>query len=109
MAGLTNREIEERHPGELASRFRDPYSWRFPGMEGYADVDRRAAVALEIIQARGAERPLLVSHEMIGRILLRNLLGISTYEALALSHPPDAIYEVDVAEQRFSTLSFEAQ
>jgi broad specificity phosphatase PhoE len=97
MAGLTNGEIEERFPGELARRSRSRYTWRFPGGESYADADQRAALALEIVEGRGAEMPLVVAHEMIGRMLLRHLLGIGPEEALALSHPHGTVYQVDVA------------
>ena len=44
--------------------------------------------------ARHSERPLVVSHEMIGRMLLRNLLAEPPEDALARHHPHDVIYEV---------------
>lgn len=104
MAGLTNGEIKVRFPGELARRARSRYTWRFPDGESYADADQRAAVALEIVTRRGADRPLLVAHEMIGRMLLRNLLGIDVEEALALSHPPGTIYQVDLVRRSLVAL-----
>lgn len=106
MAGLTNREIEVRFPGELARRSRSRYTWRFPGGESYADADQRAAVAVEIVKSRGAEMPLLVAHEMIGRMLLRNLLGIDVDEAFRLSHPPGTIYQVDLVGRHLVALPF---
>ena len=45
-------------------------------------------------------RPLIVAHEMIGRMLLRNLLGLDPQTALAFSHPLDVIYRIQIDEQR---------
>jgi len=95
MAGRTNEEIEQVFPGELARRSTDKYQWRFPGGESYADADRRAGSALSRIMAAAVRRPLIVSHEMIGRMLLRQLTGSTSTEALSWSHPHNVIYEVD--------------
>jgi broad specificity phosphatase PhoE len=96
-AGLTGAEIETRAPGELGRRAVDRYQWRFPDGESYADLDRRAAEALARVAGYPAVRPLIVSHEMIGRMLLRHLLDLAPQEALALHHPHDVIYTVDPA------------
>jgi broad specificity phosphatase PhoE len=96
-AGLTNAEIERVYPGALARRSADLYRWRFPGGESYADADIRAAAALQEVSDAGAHRPLVVSHEMVGLMLLRNLLEIEPSQALEFRHPHDLIYQVDVA------------
>jgi len=97
MAGLTGDEIERSFPSETSRRAADKYRWQFPGGESYAEGDVRAAAALRVIAAAGAARPLVVSHEMIGRMLLRNLLDLPPMEALAYGHPHDVIYRVDMA------------
>ena len=56
----------------------------------------RLAAGLAAIAASGAARPLIVSHEMIGRMLLRNLLGLGSGEALAIDHPHGVVYRVDL-------------
>jgi len=88
LAGLTNAEIEDRHPGELARREEQKYDWRFPGGESYSDADLRAGRALRRIERDGAARPLLVTHEMLARMLIRHLLALPPREALEwnLSH-----------------------
>lgn len=96
MAGLTSAEIDRRFPGALERRAASKYSWRFPGGESYADADLRAGAALRVVASSGARRPLLVSHEMVGRVLLRNLLAARPETALGWTHPHDVIYEVDV-------------
>jgi len=96
MAGMTATEIDEVFPGALACRAAGKYEWRFPGGESYADADVRASGALRYVADSGARRPLIVSHEMIGRMLLRNLLDADPVTALDWSHPHDVIYQVDI-------------
>jgi probable phosphoglycerate mutase len=96
MAGMTNEEIERAFPGEMARRSWDKYQWRFPNGESYADADLRAASALRQIADSGGFRPLVVSHEMIGRMLLRNLLGLEPQDALKSGLAHNVIYRIDV-------------
>jgi probable phosphoglycerate mutase len=96
-SGLVDEQIDARFPGARARRAADKYEWRFPGGESYADADARVARALQRIGRRPARRPLLVSHEMVGRLLQRHLLGLDPQTALARSHPHDVVYEIDPA------------
>lgn len=94
MAGLTDDEIEARFPGALRQRAGNKYEWPFPSGESYSDADARAAVALNRVAATaGSGTPLVIAHEMIGRILLRNLLSFTVAEALSLSLPHGAVIE----------------
>jgi probable phosphoglycerate mutase len=97
LAGLRTEEIDAAFPGALTRRAADKFTWRFPEGESYADGDLRAGTALEVIAAAGVVRPLIVSHEMIGRMLLRRLLDITPAEALAFTHPHGQLYRIDVA------------
>lgn len=97
MAGLTTAEIMQRYPERWQQRVLDKYSWRFPGGESYADVYLRAGQALNRIAAFASARPLVVSHEMIGRMLIKNLRDLPPAEALGLNQPHDVVYEVDPA------------
>ncbi len=96
MAGMTNEEIERAFPGELARRSRGKYEWRFPNGESYADADLRAASALRQVAESGSSRPLVVTHEMIARMLLLNLLTLEPKEALTLGLLHGVIYRVHV-------------
>jgi probable phosphoglycerate mutase len=98
MSGLTSAEIELGFPGELERRSVRKFEWSFPGGgESYADLDKRAGVALQEISSKGARRPLIVSHEMIGRMLLRHLLQEDPHVLLTWSHPQDVVYQIDIA------------
>lgn len=93
-SGLTSAEIDTGWPGQRAARTKDKYLFRFPGGESYADAELRAVRALESIAATGSRRPLLVSHEMIGRLLVKQLAGLGVEEALLRDQPSDVIYRV---------------
>lgn len=81
-------------PGHEEAQARDKYSYRFPGGESYADADLRASRALAWVTRSGARAPLLVSHQMIGRMLSKNLVGLDNTRALRFSHPSDLVYKV---------------
>jgi broad specificity phosphatase PhoE len=105
MAGMTNEEIERAFPGELARRSRDKYQWRFPNGESYADADLRAASVLRQVAESGSSRPLIVTHEMIARMLLRNLLTLEPKEALTLGLLHSVIYRVHVESKTVIEIS----
>jgi probable phosphoglycerate mutase len=107
IAGLTDADIERDFPQVAADRARDKYRYRFPDGESYADADLRAGEALRRIEATGARRPLVVSHEMVGRMLLRNLAGLDVRTALACRHPHDVVYRVRIGETRYECLPAE--
>jgi broad specificity phosphatase PhoE len=99
VGGLIKADISIAFPNLTALRTKNKYTYRFPGGESYADADARAGSALELISGTGVRRPLIVSHEMIGRMLLKNLLQMETNEALAFKHPHDVIYRVNLTER----------
>jgi probable phosphoglycerate mutase len=93
-SGLTTAEVEAGWPGQLGVRQRDKYEYRFPGGESYRDAEIRAGRALAEVARAGVRRPLLVSHEMIGRMVLKQL-GVA--DVLRLRQPSEVIYRVGSA------------
>jgi broad specificity phosphatase PhoE len=93
-AGLTNPQIAEAYPEQYRRRNADKYHFRFPGGESYADADRRAIAALVAIADHNVSRPLVVSHEMIGKLLRRHLLGLTPNEALHWNHPHGVVCRI---------------
>ena len=63
--------------------------------ESYADIDRRAQNALASAATHPARRPVFVSHEMMGRMLQRHLLGVDAREAVGFRHRHDVVFAID--------------
>jgi probable phosphoglycerate mutase len=103
--GLDDGQVDARYPGAWRQRAADKYRWRFPGGESYADADVRAARALEQLGERPARRPLIVAHEMIGRMLQRHLLGLDPHVAVTRAHPHDVVYRIDPDTRRCAPLT----
>lgn len=95
MAGLTWDEIDRRFPTAREDRAANRYGWAFPGGESYAQARARARRALSSCGWATAGIPLLVSHEMIGRMLRADLRGLDAASALSLRHPHDVVFEID--------------
>jgi broad specificity phosphatase PhoE len=90
-SGLTSAEIDANWPGERAARALSKYTYRFPGGESYADAEVRIGQALDVV---AESRPLIVSHEMVGRLLVRRLAGLEVDEAMQRDHPSDVVFRV---------------
>lgn len=100
MAGMTWDEIDRRYPGARADRAANRYGWAFPGGESYAQARERARRALSSCGWASTGVPLLVSHEMLGRLLRADLRGLDAASALSLRHPQDVVFEIDGGTER---------
>ncbi|WP_243225381.1 histidine phosphatase family protein [Microbacterium sp. CIAB417] len=100
MAGMTWAEIDERYPGARAERAENRYGWAFPGGESYAQARLRARRALSECGWSAVGPPLIVAHEMIGRLLRAELRGLDAGQALSLRHPPGLVIEIDDDRER---------
>jgi broad specificity phosphatase PhoE len=95
LAGLTWEEADERFPRARAERAENRYGWAFPGGESYAQARARARRALTACGWASTGIPVLVSHEMIGRMLRAELRGLDAPTALGLRHPPGVVFEIE--------------
>lgn len=77
MAGLTFREIEERHPDVYATRKRHKLLYRWPGLggEAYGDVIHRLKPLIVELE-RMREHLLVITHRAVVRVLLAYFLDL---------------------------------
>ncbi|EYT59346.1 hypothetical protein D514_0111010 [Microbacterium sp. UCD-TDU] len=100
LAGMTWEEIEAAYPTAREERAANRYGWAFPGGESYAQARVRARKALSTCGWASEGAPLLVSHEMIGRMLRAELRGLDASNALGLRHPHGVVFEIDGGSER---------
>lgn len=98
LAGLLFTDCLVRFPAVLEARERDKYRTVLPGGESYETASPRVERALQRIREDGPGHVLIVSHEMIGRLLRMHLLGLTPNEAMTLRHPQDTIYRIEAGQ-----------
>ena len=95
-SGLTNAEIEACDPGVLAQRDADKYTWTFPDGESYADASRRADRLVAVLLATPSRSPLVVTHEMLARMLVARLSDAPAHGFLTWDLPHGEFVDVEV-------------
>lgn len=100
LAGMTWDEIDAEYPTAREERAANRYGWAFPGGESYAQARSRARKALSSCGWASEGTPLVVSHEMIGRMLRAELRGLDASNALGLRHPHGVVFEIDGTSER---------
>ncbi|MGV2902727.1 histidine phosphatase family protein [Microbacterium sp. AGC62] len=100
LAGMTWDEIDTAYPMAREERAANRYGWAFPGGESYAQARSRARKALSSCGWASEGTPLLVSHEMIGRMLRAELRRLDASNALGLRHPHGVVFEIDGTSER---------
>jgi broad specificity phosphatase PhoE len=90
-AGLTNAEIEQQFPGQLAIRKRQHWNYAVPNGESYALVAQRVHPWLQSLDPH--QTVIAVAHDMVSRVLRGLYLKLKPEETLCLDlHPHTRIY-----------------
>lgn len=102
---LSKGEWEGRMPvdgvpeGDQAALRLDPFGYRYPGGESYADVTRRAGAALDDWLGRLAgQRVLVVAHGDVLRALLHHTMGTPPARIHDFAVTPCALSELQAGE-----------
>ena len=93
--GLTIDEIVAQFPQEWAERSLDPFHHRPPAGENLPDMLARVAPLAERLGELSQRRVAIVSHGIMGRVLLAHFLGLSPTEADRVRQPNDLVYRLD--------------
>jgi broad specificity phosphatase PhoE len=93
-SGQLRAEIRSRWAKEWAALQADPYHYRGPGCENYPDMIARSRPFVEGLLASDARRIAVISHGMIGRVMVGILMGYDEGEMIAFKQPNEVVYRV---------------
>lgn len=97
-SGHLYQEVQEQWPDEWAALQADRFHYRGPNCENFPDMIRRSTPFLEEVLAEDLERILIVSHGMIGKVMIAVLLELDESETLAVYQPNDVVFRVTVGD-----------
>lgn len=98
-SGHLRTEIIERWPAEWAAFRVDLFHYRGPGCENYPDMFERARPFVEEVLAVEASTIAVISHGMIGKVMISMLLGLDEDETLAVYQPNDVVFRIAVGPE----------
>jgi broad specificity phosphatase PhoE len=103
-SGHLYTEVQCRWPQEWAALEADRFNYRGPNCENYPDMQQRTAPFIDQLISLPARSVAIVSHGLIGRVMIGLLMGFSETELLGFSQPNNVIYRV--RELRFGKGKF---
>jgi broad specificity phosphatase PhoE len=93
-SGHLRTEVMERWPEEYAALLADPFYYRGPSCENYPDMLERARPFVEELRCRPESSIAVVSHGMIGKVMVGVLLGLDEDETLDVFQPNDTVFRL---------------
>ena len=93
-SGQLRTDVERRWPEEWAALLADPFHYRGPGCENYPDMFERAGPFVDQLRATEVDRIAVVSHGMIGKVMVATLLSLDEDETLSVYQPNDVVFRV---------------
>lgn len=99
-------EVAEKWPEEFAAWQEDPFNYRGPNCENYPDMIERARPFLEEMVNLPRKRIAIVSHGMIGRVMVGTLLEMSAEEMFTFGQTNDAIIQLTAQPGTWATQHF---
>ena len=95
-SGYLYEEVKTQWADEWAALQADRFHYRGPGCENYPDMIERSRPFVEEVLANPAENIAIVSHGMIGRVMIGIIMEYGETEMLGFTQPNDVIYRVRV-------------
>ena len=94
-SGMTVAEIEERYPQAWRVRMKEPYRFRPPGGENLEDMAVRCEELLGDLLGFEGESIVVVTHQVMSRVIAGRLLGLSETEVVSVLHPNELLYRFE--------------
>lgn len=82
------------------------FNYRGPNCENYPDMYKRAGPFLDDVKARSEENIAIVSHGMIGKVMVSQLLGLDEQQTLAMHQPNDLIFRLTLVSSGIEVCHF---
>lgn len=98
--------VAARWAGQWAAFEADRYHYRGPNCENYPDMIARVAPFLTELLEHPAPRIAVVSHGLIGRIMVGTLLDFDPPTMMAFHQPNEVVYRVTVERGQSSVAHF---
>lgn len=98
-SGYLYEEVQRKWPDEWAALQADRFNYRGPRCENYPDMIERATPFVQEMMRVPADNIAIVSHGMIGRVMIGILMEFGEAEMLNLAHPNDVVYRVRLSDQ----------
>lgn len=110
-SGLTLDQIMAAYPADWQARLDDPFHHRPPQGENLPDMAQRVGGFLDRLLCGDERTVVLVTHGVMSRVILKHLLDLAPEQAVAVRHPNELFYrvEVDAAGRADSAYFLEGQ
>ncbi len=95
-SGHRYAEVQARWPEEWAAYRADRFNYRGPNCETYPDMIARVQPFLDALRAGAERRVAVISHGMIGRVMVSLLLGHDRQQMLSYHQPNDVVFAVEI-------------
>ena len=93
-------DVQARWAEEWAAYQADPFHYRGPNCENYPDMIARVRPFLDELLGQTVQTVAVVSHGMIGRVMVSTLLGYDERSTLSFRQPNDVVYRVSLGNDR---------
>lgn len=97
-SGQMYADVKTRWAKEWAALEADRFHYRGPNCENYPDMIRRSTPFLDEIRAHPARNIAIVSHGMIGRVMVATLLGYDEARTLSFHQRNDVVFRVTLRD-----------
>jgi broad specificity phosphatase PhoE len=107
-SGYLYEEIRKQWPEEWAALEADRFHYRGPNCENYPDMFSRSRPFLDELTRHPAQRIVVVSHGMIGKVMVAAMLGLDEASTLVIQQPNDMVFVVSIHDDVVTASHFTA-
>ena len=94
-SGMTVAEIEASYPQAWRERMKEPFHFRPPGGENLEDMAVRCEELLSEIGNGSSSSILMVTHQVMSRVIDGRLMGLAEGEVVSVLHPNELLYRFE--------------